>query len=224
MNRAHILELAKDSKKLIQFYNKKAFRRKIGKNYENGVDTKKIFIEQLKYEKEHDNNFITIDDVFNTIDDVFNIISFPNMNRLNPKHIGPHSAKKGLLLHQNKNTDLSPNNENFVKEIKEYVKEDEDDIVEIALKIMYGIKTPKQIIDENLMSFDDIATHLKALQPPIPTFPHISADSIENSIIQPMKKFMKKEDIKKKNMRTLLHFLSYDDLRQIKNILKNIEA
>ena len=191
MNREYILELAKNSTKLIQFYNKKAFRRKIGKNYENGVDTKKIFIEQLKYEKEHDNNFITNGDVLN-------IISFPNMNRLNPKHIGPHSAKKGLLLHQNKNTDLSPNNENFVKEIKEYVKEDEDDIVEIALKIMYGIKTPKQIIDENLMSFDDIATHLKALQPPIPTFPHISADSIENSIIQPMKKFMKKEDIKKK--------------------------
>jgi hypothetical protein len=53
------------------------------------------------------------------------------------------------------------------------------------------------------------------LKPPIPTFPHISADTIENSIIQPMKKILKKDDKRKKNMRILLNFLSENDLRII---------
>ena len=86
---------------------------------------------------------------------------------------------------------------------------------------MYGIKTPKDIINERLISFNDVLNQLKEFKPPIPTFPHISADTIENSIIQPIIKFTKKDHKYKKNMRTLLHFLSENDLRIILSSIGN---
>ena len=205
MDNKNILKIAKDNKKLIKFYNKKAFKRKLGKNYKNDLQSKKRFLQSFKehYEnKIRSNYFITKDDLNNFIanDDLNNFnetVSLPKIP--NPEHVGHHSAKKEFLLYQNENTNLSQNN-NLLNGVKEYVENDEDDIVEIALQIMYGIKTPKDIINERLISFNDVLNQLKEFKPPIPTFPHISADTIENSIIQPIIKFTKKDDKKKKNM------------------------
>ena len=220
MDDENFLKIAGNSNKLIRFYNKKAFKKKLGNNYNNDLILKKRFLRDFKerYEnKIRSNDFITKDD----LNDFIRYVHLPK--NLNPEHVGHHSAKKEFLLYQNQNenTNVSQNNNNLLKGVKEYVENDEDDIVEIALQIMYGIKTPKDIINERLISFNDILNQLKEFKPPIPTFPHISADTIENSIIQPIIKFTKKDDKEKKNMRTLLHFLSENDLRIILSSIGN---